>query len=96
MDLINTFPKRVPKKFFWDKIINKVYNWSHSHGYINGFYEMSLMNQHIFIDTQVIDRILSGFGVMSFVYKGKYLICMGWMHLFFSFFCIYLLYQSCY
>lgn len=71
LDLINTFPKRVPKKFFWDKITNKVYNWSHSHGYIDGFYETSLMNQHIFFDTQVIDRILSGFGVMSFVYKGK-------------------------
>ena len=29
LDLINSFAIKVCKRFFWDKIINKVYNWSY-------------------------------------------------------------------
>ena len=42
LDLINSVAKKVPKRIFWDKIINKVYNWSYNRGYINAFYETSL------------------------------------------------------
>ena len=42
LDLINSVAKKVPKRIFWDKIINKIYNWSYNHGYIDAFYETSL------------------------------------------------------
>ena len=42
LDLINSVAKKVPKRIFWDKIINKVYNWSYNRGYIDPFYETSL------------------------------------------------------
>lgn len=73
LDLINLFAKKVPKRTFWDKIINKVYNWSYNRGYIDAFYETSLTGgirklaelTHFF-DERVIDGITNGVGVMSF------------------------------
>nr|YP_010313807.1 NADH-plastoquinone oxidoreductase subunit 5 [Tetrastigma voinierianum]UNA63206.1 NADH-plastoquinone oxidoreductase subunit 5 [Tetrastigma voinierianum] len=73
LDLINSLAKKVPKRTFWDKIINKVYNWSYNRGYIDAFYETSLTKgirrlaelTHFF-DERVIDGITNGVGVMSF------------------------------
>nr|YP_010701244.1 NADH-plastoquinone oxidoreductase subunit 5 [Nekemias chaffanjonii]WCJ46077.1 NADH-plastoquinone oxidoreductase subunit 5 [Nekemias chaffanjonii] len=73
LDLINSFAKKVPKRIFWDKIINKVYNWSYNRGYIDAFYEASLTKgirelaelTHFF-DGRVIDGITNGVGVTSF------------------------------
>nr|YP_009231296.1 NADH dehydrogenase subunit 5 [Tetrastigma hemsleyanum]ALV89974.1 NADH dehydrogenase subunit 5 [Tetrastigma hemsleyanum]QUG56722.1 NADH dehydrogenase subunit F [Tetrastigma hemsleyanum]UFI48701.1 NADH dehydrogenase subunit 5 [Tetrastigma hemsleyanum]UFI48789.1 NADH dehydrogenase subunit 5 [Tetrastigma hemsleyanum]UFI48875.1 NADH dehydrogenase subunit 5 [Tetrastigma hemsleyanum] len=73
LDLINSLAKKVPKRTFWDKIINKVYNWSYNRGYIDSFYETSLTKgirrlaelTHFF-DERVIDGITNGVGVMSF------------------------------
>nr|WGF19960.1 NADH dehydrogenase subunit F [Nekemias hypoglauca] len=73
LDLINSFAKKVPKRIFWDKIINKVYNWSYNRGYIDAFYETSLTKgirelaelTHFF-DGRVIDGITNGVGVTSF------------------------------
>nr|YP_010311149.1 NADH-plastoquinone oxidoreductase subunit 5 [Tetrastigma sp. Wen 12461]UNA63289.1 NADH-plastoquinone oxidoreductase subunit 5 [Tetrastigma sp. Wen 12461] len=73
LDLINSFAKKVPKRTFGDKIINKVYNWSYNRGYIDAFYETALTKgirrlaelTHFF-DERVIDGITNGVGVMSF------------------------------
>nr|YP_010311232.1 NADH-plastoquinone oxidoreductase subunit 5 [Tetrastigma rafflesiae]UNA63372.1 NADH-plastoquinone oxidoreductase subunit 5 [Tetrastigma rafflesiae] len=73
LDLINSLAKKVPKRTFWDKIINEVYNWSYNRGYIDAFYETSLTKgirrlaelTHFF-DERVIDGITNGVGVMSF------------------------------
>nr|YP_009533616.1 NADH dehydrogenase subunit 5 [Vitis thunbergii]AYI64641.1 NADH dehydrogenase subunit 5 [Vitis thunbergii] len=73
LDLINSVAKKVPKRIFWDKIINKVYNWSYNRGYIDAFYETSLTKgirglaelTHFF-DGRVIDGITNGVGVTSF------------------------------
>ena len=43
LDLINSFSKKVPIRIFWDKIINKAYNWSYNYGYMDAFYETSLI-----------------------------------------------------
>ena len=40
LDLINSFSKKVPIRIFWDKIINKAYNWSYNYGYMDAFYEI--------------------------------------------------------
>ena len=92
LDLINSLAKKVPKRTFWDKIINKVYNWSYNCGYIDVFYETSLTKG---IRRFVIDGITNGVGVMSF-FVGECQICRGWTHLLLPFFCIYLVYQSYY
>nr|YP_009581658.1 NADH-plastoquinone oxidoreductase subunit 5 [Glaucidium palmatum]QBK49895.1 NADH-plastoquinone oxidoreductase subunit 5 [Glaucidium palmatum] len=72
-NLINSFVKTGPKRIFWDKIINVIYNWSYNRGYIDIFYATTLTRgirglselTHFF-DRQVIDGITNGVGVTSF------------------------------
>nr|YP_009160849.1 NADH-plastoquinone oxidoreductase subunit 5 [Haloxylon ammodendron]AGZ13400.1 NADH-plastoquinone oxidoreductase subunit 5 [Haloxylon ammodendron] len=72
-DLINSFDKRGPKRIFGDKIKTFIYNWSSNRGYIDAFYETSLIKALrglaelvSFFDRQIIDGIPNGFGVTSF------------------------------
>nr|YP_010966114.1 NADH dehydrogenase subunit F [Opuntia colubrina]YP_010966131.1 NADH dehydrogenase subunit F [Opuntia colubrina]YP_010967328.1 NADH dehydrogenase subunit F [Opuntia retrorsa]YP_010967345.1 NADH dehydrogenase subunit F [Opuntia retrorsa]WNM92270.1 NADH dehydrogenase subunit F [Opuntia colubrina]WNM92287.1 NADH dehydrogenase subunit F [Opuntia colubrina]WNM93628.1 NADH dehydrogenase subunit F [Opuntia retrorsa]WNM93645.1 NADH dehydrogenase subunit F [Opuntia retrorsa] len=72
-DLINSFKKRGPKRIFWDKILNILYNWSSNRGYIDAFYTTSfirgvrgLAELIYFFDRRIIDGIPNGFGVTSF------------------------------
>nr|YP_009500619.1 NADH-plastoquinone oxidoreductase subunit 5 [Plagiorhegma dubium]AWT58339.1 NADH-plastoquinone oxidoreductase subunit 5 [Plagiorhegma dubium]QBZ77689.1 NADH dehydrogenase subunit 5 [Plagiorhegma dubium] len=72
-DLINLFVQMGPKRIFWDKIINLIYNWSYNRGYIDGFYAKiftsgirGLAELIYFFDRQIIDGITNGFGVTSF------------------------------
>nr|YP_010314786.1 NADH-plastoquinone oxidoreductase subunit 5 [Cissus discolor]UNA64351.1 NADH-plastoquinone oxidoreductase subunit 5 [Cissus discolor] len=73
LDLINSFATKGPKRILWEKIINKVYNWSYNRGYIDAFYEISLTKfirglaelTHFF-DGRLIDGITNGIGVTSF------------------------------
>nr|WPN88267.1 NADH dehydrogenase subunit 5 [Eremophila sp. (in: birds)]WPN88723.1 NADH dehydrogenase subunit 5 [Eremophila sp. (in: birds)]WPN89583.1 NADH dehydrogenase subunit 5 [Eremophila sp. (in: birds)] len=72
-DLINFFVKRGPKRSYWDKILNVLYNWSYNRAYIDAFYTTSFIGSirglaqltHFF-DRRVIDGITNGVGVMSF------------------------------
>nr|QZJ30484.1 NADH-plastoquinone oxidoreductase subunit 5 [Aquilegia ecalcarata]QZJ35020.1 NADH-plastoquinone oxidoreductase subunit 5 [Aquilegia rockii]QZJ30565.1 NADH-plastoquinone oxidoreductase subunit 5 [Aquilegia ecalcarata]QZJ30646.1 NADH-plastoquinone oxidoreductase subunit 5 [Aquilegia ecalcarata]QZJ30727.1 NADH-plastoquinone oxidoreductase subunit 5 [Aquilegia ecalcarata] len=62
-----------PRRIFWDKIINGIYNWSCNRGYIDVFYAKTLTKgirglaklTHFF-DRQVVDGIPNGIGVTSF------------------------------
>nr|QBE87620.1 NADH-plastoquinone oxidoreductase subunit 5 [Limeum aethiopicum] len=72
-DLINSFHKRGPKRILRDKIQNIIYNWSFNRGYIDAFYETSLIRGVrslaelvYFFDRRIIDGIPNGFGVTSF------------------------------
>nr|QBE88287.1 NADH-plastoquinone oxidoreductase subunit 5 [Sarcobatus vermiculatus] len=72
-DLINFFSKKGSKRILWDKILNVLYNWSFNRGYIDSFYETSLIKgvrglaQLVyFFDRRIIDEILNGFGVTNF------------------------------
>ena len=74
-NLINFFVnvKLGPRRIFWDKIINGIYNWSCNRGYIDVFYAKTLTKgirglaklTHFF-DRQVVDGIPNGIGVTSF------------------------------
>nr|QBZ77271.1 NADH dehydrogenase subunit 5 [Achlys triphylla] len=72
-ELLNSFVKKGPKKIFWDKITNLIYNWSYNRGYIDVFYEIiftrgirGLAELSSFFDRQLIDGIPNGIGVTSF------------------------------
>nr|YP_009634955.1 NADH dehydrogenase subunit 5 [Priogymnanthus hasslerianus]QBS49914.1 NADH dehydrogenase subunit 5 [Priogymnanthus hasslerianus] len=72
-DLINFFVKTGPKRSFWDKILNGLYNWSYNRAYIDGFYTTfltgtvrGLAQLTHFFDRRVIDGITNRVGVMSF------------------------------
>nr|YP_009114915.1 NADH dehydrogenase subunit 5 [Thalictrum coreanum]AIX03563.1 NADH dehydrogenase subunit 5 [Thalictrum coreanum] len=74
-NLINFFVnvKLGPRRIFWDKIINVIYNWSYNRGYIEVFYAKTLTRgirglaklTHFF-DRQAVDGITNGIGVTSF------------------------------
>nr|YP_009527369.1 NADH-plastoquinone oxidoreductase subunit 5 [Ranzania japonica]AYA72743.1 NADH-plastoquinone oxidoreductase subunit 5 [Ranzania japonica]QBZ77941.1 NADH dehydrogenase subunit 5 [Ranzania japonica] len=73
LDLINSFMKMGPKRIFWEKIINVIYNWSYNRGYIDIFYATTLTRGIrglavliSFFDRQVIDGITNGVGITSF------------------------------
>nr|YP_009571648.1 NADH-plastoquinone oxidoreductase subunit 5 [Mollugo verticillata]QBC68276.1 NADH-plastoquinone oxidoreductase subunit 5 [Mollugo verticillata] len=73
LELINFFNKTGTKRIFWDKILNIIYNWSYNRGYIDAFYETSLIRSIrglaeliYFFDRRIIDGIPNGFGVTSF------------------------------
>nr|YP_740698.1 NADH dehydrogenase subunit 5 [Nandina domestica]Q09FR3.1 RecName: Full=NAD(P)H-quinone oxidoreductase subunit 5, chloroplastic; AltName: Full=NAD(P)H dehydrogenase subunit 5; AltName: Full=NADH-plastoquinone oxidoreductase subunit 5 [Nandina domestica]ABI49912.1 NADH-plastoquinone oxidoreductase subunit 5 [Nandina domestica] len=73
LDLINSFVKMSPKRIFWDKIINVIYNWSYNRGYIDVFYTTTftrgirgVAELIYFFDRQVIDGITNGVGITSF------------------------------
>ena len=72
-NLINFFIKRGPHRIIWDKIINRVYNWSYNRGYIDIFYAKILIagirglaDFTYFFDKKVIEGIVNGIGVISF------------------------------
>nr|YP_009556381.1 NADH-plastoquinone oxidoreductase subunit 5 [Gypsophila vaccaria]QBC70775.1 NADH-plastoquinone oxidoreductase subunit 5 [Gypsophila vaccaria] len=71
--LINSFNKGGPKRIFWDKIKNFLYNWSSNRGYIDAFYATyfikslrGLTELVSIIDRRIIDGIPNGFGITSF------------------------------
>src|SRR3954464_15239268 len=73
LNLLNLFQKSVPKKIIADKIINIIYDWSYNRGYIDAFFEVSLIASvrklakfNSFFDRQVIDGIPNGVGISSF------------------------------
>nr|QNM40157.1 NdhF [Passiflora contracta] len=70
---LNLFAKKGPKRIFWDKTINMIYDWCYNRGYIDTFYARSLtkgirefVEFTLFFDRRVIDGITNGVGVMSF------------------------------
>nr|YP_010235291.1 NADH dehydrogenase subunit 5 [Hevea spruceana]QTC30901.1 NADH dehydrogenase subunit 5 [Hevea spruceana] len=72
-NFFNSFAKKGPKRIFWDKIINVIYNWSSNRGYIDAFYAISfiggirkLVELIHFFDKRIIDGITNGVGVTSF------------------------------
>nr|YP_010570825.1 NADPH-quinone oxidoreductase subunit 5 [Matricaria chamomilla]UZG90687.1 NADPH-quinone oxidoreductase subunit 5 [Matricaria chamomilla] len=71
--LINSFVKMGPKRNFYDKIKNAIYDWSYNRGYIDSFYETffiggmrKLAKLTHFFDRIIIDGIPNGVGLMSF------------------------------
>nr|ACC93226.1 NADH dehydrogenase subunit F [Chrysanthemoides monilifera] len=73
LDLINSFVKMGPKRIFYDKIKNAIYDWSHNRGYIDAFYGTfltvgmrKLAEFTHFFDRRIIDGIPNGVGLMSF------------------------------
>nr|ACC93272.1 NADH dehydrogenase subunit F [Osteospermum asperulum] len=73
LDLINSFVKMGPKRIFYDKIKNAIYDWSHNRGYIDAFYGTfltvgmrKLAEVTHFFDRRIIDGIPNGVGLMSF------------------------------
>nr|WMI46144.1 NADH-plastoquinone oxidoreductase subunit 5 [Hemerocallis citrina]WMI46579.1 NADH-plastoquinone oxidoreductase subunit 5 [Hemerocallis citrina]WMI46666.1 NADH-plastoquinone oxidoreductase subunit 5 [Hemerocallis citrina] len=74
LDLINSFVKRNPKRLFLDPIKNVIYNWSYNRGYIDIFYTRiftvgirRLAELIQFFDRHIIDGIINGIGVASFL-----------------------------
>nr|YP_009647543.1 NADH-plastoquinone oxidoreductase subunit 5 [Marshallia grandiflora]QBY40440.1 NADH-plastoquinone oxidoreductase subunit 5 [Marshallia grandiflora] len=73
LDLINSFVKMGPKRIFFDKIKNAIYDWSYNRGYIDTFYGTLFtvgMRKFAefthFFDRRIIDGIPNGVGFMSF------------------------------
>nr|UFA47124.1 NADH-plastoquinone oxidoreductase subunit 5 [Oxytropis aciphylla] len=73
LNVLNLFQKSVPKKIIADKIINVIYDWSYNRGYIDAFFEVSLIASvrklakfNYFFDRQIIDGIPNGVGISSF------------------------------
>nr|P51100.1 RecName: Full=NAD(P)H-quinone oxidoreductase subunit 5, chloroplastic; AltName: Full=NAD(P)H dehydrogenase subunit 5; AltName: Full=NADH-plastoquinone oxidoreductase subunit 5 [Gerbera jamesonii]AAC37453.1 NADH dehydrogenase [Gerbera jamesonii] len=73
LDLINSFVKIGPKRIFFDKIKNGIYDWSYNRGYIDAFYGTfltvgmrKLAEFAHFFDRRIIDGIPNGVGLMSF------------------------------
>nr|UFP06115.1 NADH dehydrogenase subunit F [Argyranthemum frutescens] len=71
--LINSFVKMGPKRNFYDKIKNAIYDWSDNRGYIDSFYGTffiggmrKLAKLTHFFDRIIIDGIPNGVGLMSF------------------------------
>nr|UDP58462.1 NADH-plastoquinone oxidoreductase subunit F [Kielmeyera appariciana] len=73
LNFLNSLAQKGPKRIFWDKIINGIYDWSYSRGYIDALYAISLTKSvrrlaeliHFF-DRRIIDGIINGVGVASF------------------------------
>ncbi|YP_009266468.1 NADH dehydrogenase subunit 5 (chloroplast) [Oryza brachyantha] len=73
LDLINSFVKKGPKKFFFHQLKKKIYSWSYNRGYIDIFYTRTfnsgirgLTELTQFFDKGVIDGIINGIGLASF------------------------------
>nr|YP_010513504.1 NADH dehydrogenase subunit 5 [Cleobulia coccinea]UXL85075.1 NADH dehydrogenase subunit 5 [Cleobulia coccinea] len=73
LNFLNFFEKSVSKQIISDNIKNVMYDWSYNRGYIDTFYEISLIPSvrklgklNYFFDRQVIDGIPNGIGVTSF------------------------------
>nr|YP_010046831.1 NADH-plastoquinone oxidoreductase subunit 5 [Pertya multiflora]QPJ78785.1 NADH-plastoquinone oxidoreductase subunit 5 [Pertya multiflora] len=73
LDLINSFVKMGPKRIFYDKMKNGIYDWSYNRGYIDAFYATfltvgmrKLAEFAHFFDRRIIDGIPNGVGLISF------------------------------
>nr|YP_009925808.1 NAD(P)H-quinone oxidoreductase subunit 5 [Symphyotrichum subulatum]QNH83484.1 NAD(P)H-quinone oxidoreductase subunit 5 [Symphyotrichum subulatum] len=73
LDLINSFFKMGPRRNFYDKIKNPIYDWSYNRGYIDAFYGTFLIvgtrkfaEFTHFFDRRIIDGIPNGVGLFSF------------------------------
>nr|AKZ22133.1 NADH dehydrogenase subunit 5 [Grindelia squarrosa var. squarrosa] len=73
LDLINSFFKMGPRRNFYDKIKNTIYDWSYNRGYIDAFYgtffivgTRKLAEFTHFFDRRIIDGIPNGVGLISF------------------------------
>nr|AJE73014.1 NADH dehydrogenase subunit 5 [Xanthisma spinulosum] len=73
LDLINSFFKMGPRRNFYDKIKNTIYDWSYNRGYIDAFYGTFLIvgtrkfaEFTHFFDRRIIDGIPNGVGLISF------------------------------
>ncbi|KAF2908121.1 hypothetical protein DAI22_12g159400 [Oryza sativa Japonica Group] len=69
LDLINSFVKGGPKKYFFHQLKKKIYSWSYNRGYIDIFYTRTftlgirgLTELTQFFDKGVIDGITNGVG----------------------------------
>nr|YP_010720079.1 NdhF [Coccinia rehmannii]UTM09913.1 NdhF [Coccinia rehmannii] len=69
----NSFAKSFTNNFFFEKIINIIYNWSYNRGYIDAFYRISLIGGirvlaelTYFFDRRVIDGITNAMGILNF------------------------------
>nr|YP_009242816.1 NADH-plastoquinone oxidoreductase subunit 5 [Stachys byzantina]AMQ33877.1 NADH-plastoquinone oxidoreductase subunit 5 [Stachys byzantina] len=102
-EFINSFVKLGPKRNRWDKIINNLYDWSYNRAYIDSFYTISfsrgvreLAKLTHFFDTQVIDGITNGVGVLS-LFFGEGIKYLGggrissYLFLYFSFVSVFLI-----
>nr|UDD74314.1 NADH-plastoquinone oxidoreductase subunit 5 [Discaria toumatou] len=75
LNFFNSFVKSIPKKrkFFLEKLLNGIYDWSYNRGYIDVFYGISLTKgirglaqlTHFF-DKRIIDGITNGVGITNF------------------------------
>jgi NAD(P)H-quinone oxidoreductase subunit 5 len=75
LDLINSFYKESPKKYFFflDQVKKKIYSWSYNRGYMDIFYTRvftlgirRLTELTEFFDKGIIDGITNGVGLVSF------------------------------
>nr|YP_010950826.1 NADH-plastoquinone oxidoreductase subunit 5 [Hemsleya amabilis]WMI39448.1 NADH-plastoquinone oxidoreductase subunit 5 [Hemsleya amabilis] len=73
LTLRNSFVKSFTKNFFFEKIRNKIYDWSYNRGYIDAFYRISLIGGirilaelTYFFDRWIIDGITNGVGILNF------------------------------
>nr|YP_010743536.1 NADH dehydrogenase subunit F [Gynostemma laxum]WET25063.1 NADH dehydrogenase subunit F [Gynostemma laxum] len=69
----NSLVKNFTNNFFFEKIINIIYDWSYNRGYIDAFYRISLIGGiralaelTYFFDRRVIDGITNGVGILNF------------------------------
>nr|YP_009439852.1 NADH dehydrogenase subunit 5 [Gynostemma laxiflorum]ATG86634.1 NADH dehydrogenase subunit 5 [Gynostemma laxiflorum] len=73
LNFFNSLVKNFTNNFFFEKIINIIYDWSYNRGYIDAFYRISLIwgiralaELTYFFDRQVIDGISNGVGILNF------------------------------
>nr|YP_009526350.1 NADH dehydrogenase subunit 5 [Hemsleya lijiangensis]AXU40482.1 NADH dehydrogenase subunit 5 [Hemsleya lijiangensis] len=73
LTLRNSFVKSFTKNFFFEKMRNKIYDWSYNRGYIDAFYRISLIGGirilaelTYFFDRWIIDGITNGVGILNF------------------------------
>nr|YP_009870082.1 NADH-plastoquinone oxidoreductase subunit 5 [Bonnetia paniculata]QKJ82023.1 NADH-plastoquinone oxidoreductase subunit 5 [Bonnetia paniculata] len=73
-NFLNSIAKKGPKRLLRDKILNGIYDWSSSRGYIDALYTIFItqairqLSEIIhFFDRRIIDGIINGIGLVSFV-----------------------------
>nr|YP_009649430.1 NADH dehydrogenase subunit 5 [Cullen corylifolium]QCD16462.1 NADH dehydrogenase subunit 5 [Cullen corylifolium] len=73
LNLLNLFEKSLLNKNIADNFQNIIYDWSYNRGYIDVFYDISLITSvrklvkfNYFFDKKIIDGIPNGIGITSF------------------------------
>nr|YP_010468050.1 NADH dehydrogenase subunit F [Bituminaria bituminosa]UVF30655.1 NADH dehydrogenase subunit F [Bituminaria bituminosa] len=73
LNLLNLFEKSLLNKNLADNFQNIIYDWSYNRGYIDVFYDISLITSvrklvkfNYFFDKKIIDGIPNGIGITSF------------------------------